>query len=50
MDFAEVRRLFPGATQRVFLDAAAISLTSTRDNDELDVDRSKRVHGWLKSR
>jgi selenocysteine lyase/cysteine desulfurase len=30
MDFADVRRLFPGATERVFLDAAAISLTSTR--------------------
>jgi selenocysteine lyase/cysteine desulfurase len=30
MDFAEVRRLFPGAIQHVFLDAAAISLTSTR--------------------
>lgn len=30
MDFADVRRLFPGATERVFLDAAAVSLTSTR--------------------
>src|SRR4029453_10362121 len=30
MDFADVRRLFPGATQRVFLDAAAISITPTR--------------------
>jgi hypothetical protein len=30
MDFADVRRLFPGATERVFLDAAAISITSTR--------------------
>jgi selenocysteine lyase/cysteine desulfurase len=29
MDFADVRRLFPGAAQRVFLDAAAMSLTST---------------------
>jgi hypothetical protein len=30
MDFADVRRLFPGATERVFPDAAAISTTSTR--------------------
>jgi selenocysteine lyase/cysteine desulfurase len=30
MDFAEVRRLFPGAEQRVHLDAAAVSITSTR--------------------
>ena len=30
MDFADVRRLFPGANERVFLDAAAVSLTSTR--------------------
>ena len=30
MDFADVRQLFPGATERVFLDAAAVSLTSTR--------------------
>ena len=30
MDFTDVRRLFPGATERVFLDAAAVSLTSTR--------------------
>jgi hypothetical protein len=30
MDFADVRRLFPGATERVFLDAAAISITLTR--------------------
>jgi cysteine desulfurase / selenocysteine lyase len=30
MDFADVRRLFPGASRRVYLDAAAISLTSTR--------------------
>ena len=29
MGFADVRRLFPGAAQRVFLDAAAMSLTST---------------------
>src|SRR5262245_1214446 len=29
MNFADVRRLFPGAAQRVFLDAAAISLTSS---------------------
>src|SRR5215468_3824965 len=30
MDFADFRRLFPGAARRVYLDAAAISLTSTR--------------------
>ena len=30
MDFADVRRLFPGAARRVYLDAAAISITSTR--------------------
>ena len=30
MDFAEVRRLFPGTAERVHLDAAAVSITSTR--------------------
>ena len=30
MDLAHVRRPLPGATQLVFLDAAAISITSTR--------------------
>ena len=30
MTFDEVRRLFPGAEQRVHLDAAAVSITSTR--------------------
>jgi cysteine desulfurase / selenocysteine lyase len=30
MDFAEVRRLFPGAEHRIHLDAAAVSITSTR--------------------
>src|SRR5262249_61886280 len=30
MDFTDARRLFPGASRRVYLDAAAISLTSTR--------------------
>src|SRR5215470_16621267 len=30
MDLGEVRRLFPGASRRVYLDSAAISLTSTR--------------------
>jgi len=30
MDFADVRRLFPGAARRAYLDAAAISITSTR--------------------
>jgi selenocysteine lyase/cysteine desulfurase len=33
MNFAEVRRLFPGAEQRVHLDAAAVSITSTRAVD-----------------
>ena len=35
MDFAEVRRLFPGAEQRVQLDAAAVAITSTRAVDAI---------------
>jgi selenocysteine lyase/cysteine desulfurase len=35
MDFAEVRRLFPGAEQRVQLDAAAVGITSTRAVDAI---------------
>src|SRR5215470_14528869 len=30
MDLGDARRLFPGASRRVYLDAAAISITSTR--------------------
>ena len=35
MDFAEVRRLFPGTEHRVQLDAAAVSITSTRAVDAI---------------
>jgi selenocysteine lyase/cysteine desulfurase len=35
MDFADVRRLFPGAARRVYLDAAAISITSSRAADAI---------------
>jgi selenocysteine lyase/cysteine desulfurase len=35
VDFADVRRLFPGATRRAYLDAAAISITSTRSAEAI---------------
>ena len=44
MTFPDVRRLFPGATRRVYLDAAAISITSTRAADA--VARFLERVGW----